>query len=394
MKRYDLVFNVVQLACTLRKMGAAVTNGQIIDAVRSLALVEIVNRDDFYWALKTNLVSSKEEEEKFDLVYSWFFGLERENYMEQRAAGEGEEVGEAPLCGRQSQGGNPEGNELDEEMAKAISLKEWVKEVTSEGVIEEGSILAYSPFEAFVVKDFGQYTEDEVRAARKLARALASRLAFAWGRRKKRSKKGRIDIGGTLREGLKTEGELLKLAHRQKRPTKARLVVFCDVSGSMEVYTRFALSFLHGLVKEVRGVEVFLFATRLTRVTPFLRRWDANTVLGSLHERVPDWLGGTKIGECLFEFVSGLSKNLLSKAAVVLILSDGWDVGETELLEKSLLALRSKARYVLWLNPLMGTANFEPTCCGMQVAKRLAHDIYPFYNLATLARLVRLLEAI
>lgn len=393
MDRRDLVFSVVQLSYALRNMGVAVTSGQIIDAVRSLALVEIVNQEDFYWALRTNLALSKEEGEKFDAVYGWFFGLAGRDHGEREAADPGEDAGEGSVRVRRQQGEEAEANGLDEDEVETISLEEWMKDVPSEAAFEEGSVLTYSPFEAFVAKDFGQYTEDEIRAARKLARALAGRLALAWGRRKRRSKRrGKIDIGRTLRQGLRTEGELLHLARRQRRLAKARLVVFCDVSGSMEVYTRFALSFLHGLAREVRGVEVFLFATRLTRVTPFLRQWDANTVLGKLHEKVPDWLGGTRIGECLFGFACGLAKNLLTKATVVLILSDGWDVGEIKLLEKALLAFRSRARYVFWLNPLLGSANFEPTCRGMQVATRLAHGIYPFYNLASLAKLVRRLE--
>ncbi|GIX46946.1 MAG: hypothetical protein KatS3mg131_1157 [Candidatus Tectimicrobiota bacterium] len=164
------------------------------------------------------------------------------------------------------------------------------------------------------------------------------------------------------------------------------MVVLCDVSGSMDVYTRFLLQFLYGLQNGLRGIETFVFSTRLTRITPLLRRRNVQAVLARLADTVQDWSGGTQIGACLKTFNDTLAASLVTAKTLVVLISDGWDTGDTAVLGAEMAKLRARALRVIWLNPLLGSPHYQPLCKGMQAALPYIHDFLPVHSVDSLRR--------
>jgi uncharacterized protein with von Willebrand factor type A (vWA) domain len=230
-----------------------------------------------------------------------------------------------------------------------------------------------------------QELETMLRIARRLARRLARRPSRRW----KPSARGRtIDLRRTARESLRTGGEATEIAFRERRVRKAKLTVVCDVSGSMDVYGRFLLSFLYALQSAFARVESFVFATRLHRVTDRLRGRVWKNALEQLALGVDEWSGGTRIGANL----AALSKeypHVLDRRTIVVILSDGWDTGDPAQLGAALQGIRAKAGKVIWLNPLLGSSQYQPLARGMQAALPHVDVFAPAHDLASLERLTR-----
>jgi uncharacterized protein with von Willebrand factor type A (vWA) domain len=192
---------------------------------------------------------------------------------------------------------------------------------------------------------------------------------------------GVVDPRRSLRRALATDGELLRFARRARAVEKPRLVVLCDTSGSMDAHTRFLLAFLLSLAKTARRTEIFAFNTALTRLTPCLAAG------------VPDWSGGTRIGECLADFVRSHAAGMLNAKTVVVIVSDGLDRGDISVLARAMRDIRSRARRVIWLNPLLGDPRYEPTARGMQAALPFVDLLAPAHNLESLERILPMLAA-
>jgi hypothetical protein len=211
-----------------------------------------------------------------------------------------------------------------------------------------------------------------------IARRLARRLSR---RRRPVRRGGLVDLRRTIRANM-LKGEFVELRRRERRRRKVRLVLLCDVSGSMDLYSRFLLQFLYALQNAFGRVETFTFATRLTRVTEHLRAGSYRQVLRRLRA-VQDWSGGTRIGESLREFNREWGC-LLDRHTVVILLSDGWDTGEPEALAAELLAIKRRAGRVVWLNPLLGNPSYEPLTRGMAAALPLVDRFAAAHNLASL----------
>ena len=201
-----------------------------------------------------------------------------------------------------------------------------------------------------------------------------------------------MDPRRSLRRALSTQGELLHFARRARAVEEPRLVVLCDTSGSMDAHTRFLLCFLLSLAKAARKTEIFAFNTALTRLTPWLSAGKVERALERLAAGVPDWSGGTRIGECLAEFFDSHGQMLDAKT-VVLIVSDGLDRGDTTILSRAMRDIRSRARRVIWLNPLLGDPRYEPTARGMAAALPFVDLLAPAHNLESLERLLPMLAA-
>ena len=189
----------------------------------------------------------------------------------------------------------------------------------------------------------------------------------------------------TLRYNVKFGGEMLQLKRRRRKEKPRRLVVLCDVSGSMESYTRMLLHFIHSLYAGLENkVEAFLFATRLTRITKQLGQRDIDQAVDSVAKAVPDWSGGTRIGAALKEFNFKWARRTLSWGAIVLIVSDGWDRGEPEVLRAEMHRLQRSCRRLIWLNPLAGREGYATLTQGMKAAEPYIDDLLPVHNLAAL----------
>jgi len=242
-------------------------------------------------------------------------------------------------------------------------------------------------------KDFSTFGADELAEIQRLARRIARRLAARPSRRWKSGRSGpRIDLRRTIRRSLSNAGEPLELRFRRRKPRKTRIVAICDVSGSMDLYSRFLLQFLYALQGTVARVESFVFSTALRRVTDLLLQPDYAQALRGLAAEVHDWSGGTRIGECLAAFNRDWLR-LVDGRTVVVILSDGWDTGDPTLLGAEMEALRRRSRKLIWLNPLLGSPGYEPLTQGMQAALPHVSVFAPAHNLVALRALERHLLA-
>lgn len=247
----------------------------------------------------------------------------------------------------------------------------------------------YSAQEVLRARDFSEYSPGEMSQAR----VLMSQLSWNPGRRRTRRWSGgdgpRLDLRRTYRDSLKYGGELLELAHLQPRRKPRGLVLVCDVSGSMERYTRMLLHFTHTIAGDLGRVEAFLFATRLTRITRHLHYRNIDQAVAEVSRAVPDWAGGTRIGEALKSFNYRWARRVLRGGSVVLIISDGWDRGEPETLSREMARLQRSCHRLIWLNPLLGSPEYQPLTRGMQAALPYIDDFLPVHNLNSLESLAR-----
>jgi len=222
------------------------------------------------------------------------------------------------------------------------------------------------------------------RLSLKLATERSRRVIPTRGR-------GFVDLRRSLRAAVATRGEPLRLARRARALEEPRLVLLCDTSGSMEAQTRFLLTFAISLRRAARRVEVFAFNTRLTRITRAIVPAKVPLTLRRLGESVTDWSGGTRIGDCLTDFVREYLGQMVNARTTVVIVSDGLDRGDPEVLARAMRSIRARARAVLWLNPLLGDARYEPTARGMAAALPYIDRLAPAHNLESLERLVTML---
>ncbi len=259
-----------------------------------------------------------------------------------------------------------------------------------EVTLPEGEEPGYSPEARLRRKAFEECSTADLAAMEKLMTRLALALATRPSRRLVPTRgRGTADLRRSLRRALAHGGELLSLARRRSAIERPRLVVLCDTSGSMDPHARFLLSFVLALRKVARGTEVFAFNTTLVRLTPWLAAGRVDRTLARLASGVPEWSGGTRIGECLEDFERAHATTLLDRRTVVVIFSDGLDRGDVRPLAGALARIRARSRKVIWLNPLAGDCRYEPTARAMAAALPHVDRLLPAHNLESLSRLLR-----
>jgi uncharacterized protein with von Willebrand factor type A (vWA) domain len=236
-------------------------------------------------------------------------------------------------------------------------------------------------------KDFATFTADEIA----LGRAALERLQWDPGERRTRrwvaGRGPRVDLRRAIARSLRTGGDIVTLPRRRRRSRPRALVVVCDVSGSMERYSRMLLHFTHSMARKHRHVEVFLFSTRLTRVTMDVRARRLDTAVSNVSRAVPDWSGGTQIGEALAQFHRRWARRVLHRGPIVLLISDGWDRGDPAILRDQVARLRRSSHRLVWLNPLIGTTDYAPLTRGLQAALPYVDDFLPARTLNDLGDL-------
>jgi uncharacterized protein with von Willebrand factor type A (vWA) domain len=262
---------------------------------------------------------------------------------------------------------------------------------------EGGEEPGYSPEAALRRKPFEEYSTADLVAMERLLARLALRLATRRSRRRVPVLgRGEVDLRRSFRRALAHGGEFLSLPRRARPIEEPRLVVLCDTSGSMDPHARFLLGFVLALRRVApfrKSSEIFAFNTSLVRLTPWLRPGRIDLALSRLADFVPDWSGGTRIGECLADFVAFYLDTTVDARTVVLILSDGLDRGDVAPLAGAMRAIQARARRVYWLNPLAGDARYEPTARAMAAALPYLDRLLPAHNLESLTRLLPLLAA-
>jgi uncharacterized protein len=373
----DLVEKLVRFCRALREQGLSVTTGHANEAARALSAIGLGSPQTIHLALRCVLCQRPEEFPVFDELFSTLFAL--------------------PAPGRRPKGPESRSStQLRKPPAREEappSLAAWTRSLGQAPETDEEEepqeVPGASPEAATAQKDFSSFSADELEEIERMAARLARKLAARPSRRWKAARKGpRVDLRRTIRRSIPLGAEVAQLVRRQKKPRRTRIVALCDVSGSMDLYSRFLLQFLYALQGSVARVESFVFSTRLQRVTGALRERPFGAALRQLSRSVDDWSGGTRIGECLAAFARDFDR-LLDKRTVLLILSDGWDTGEPALLSEAMESLRRQCRRLIWLNPLLGSPGYEPATVGMLAALPHVSVFAPAHNLESLRQLER-----
>jgi hypothetical protein len=260
------------------------------------------------------------------------------------------------------------------------------------------ALRSYSADPGWRQKDFEAFTpEDFARAEEVLARLAwtpGARVTRRWKGGVERRADSTVDLRRLLAVNAKYGGELLSIPHRARRLAARPLILICDVSGSMEPYSRMLLLFAHALTRGHRRVEVFVFSTRLTRITRLLDTKKLDAELTRVRETAGDWSGGTRIGEAIHTFNVEWGRRMSGRGPVVLMISDGWDLGEPALLAREIARLQRSVFRLVWLNPLLGSPGYEPLTRGMLAALPFVDDFLPVHNMASLEALTSHLSSL
>jgi uncharacterized protein len=368
-----LTRDLVTFGRVLREAGLEIGPGRIADAMRGLDHVDIARQEDVYWTLRTTLVARREDLEPFDRAFdAWF--LRRGGRVPVRRQTDPRSM---PKEARRVRRDDPR---ADREAAPRDG---------------EPDSIGHSAHEVLRHKDFAAMTPREHAAARALVAEMATDRPTRRSHRLRRHRRGRrLDMRALARDAIATGGDPVARRFRRRLATPRKLVVLCDVSGSMEAYSRALLLYLHAVVRSGRGVEVFAFGTRLTRLTPELRTRDPEQALARAAERVVDWASGTRIGASLKEYNDVWGRRALTRGAVVLVASDGWERQDHGLVGVEMARLHRAAYAVVWVNPVKGSPEYQPLAAGMRAALPYIDRFVAGHNLASLEALGGLLARI
>lgn len=370
-----LLHNLVLFGRLLRAVGLDVDTSSVIDLSQSLSCIEIGSKHDFYFASRTILVHRREDLELYDLAFELFWRRLDQDIKLLPDRG-GKLVGnlkrnlqQAPTAVPKEMQTMPCDPESDDSLPEEVAQPRQT----------------YSPREVLRHKDFSEMTVEELDTLRQMMRKLSWHMGERRTRRQKPGKGHNLDLRRSMRHCLRTGGEVLKWEQRAPKFKPRPLVVIADISGSMERYTRLLLQFVYSLVFGLsQPVEVFVFGTRLTRITHQLRIKDVDQALMRVSKTVIDWSGGTRIGESLKSFNYSWGRRVLGRGAVVVMISDGWERGDIPLLHREMARLQRSCHRLIWLNPLLGQPGYEPLTLGMQAALRYIDDFLPAHNLSSL----------
>jgi uncharacterized protein len=375
--------NLMAFARALKQLGVKVSLSQVLDASRSADLVDIAEKSDFRAVLRSNLILQKEDFPIFDMLFDCFW---REQSYE-RVPMETMDIQGTPADSHAQEGGDEEGG-LEEAAVESIPKEDLQLEN-----LDEFAVPTYSPQELMNRKDFSEMGVEESRAIARAILLIATKIATQISRRKKIGRKGNtVDPRWTMRRSMKYGGEIIDLVHRKKRIKKTRVVLLCDVSGSMDCYSRFLIQFMYGLQNELWGVETFVFSTSLSRITHLIRTKDIGNALEKISGSILGWSGGTNIGRSLHTFNRNFAPSMVTHRTVVVIISDGWDRGDVSLLEREMQDIKRRCKKIIWLNPLLASENYEPLCKGMQAALPYLDLFLSVHNVNSLVSLGRTLQ--
>ena len=353
----------------LRTAGFAVPTGSLIALLEAVQCLD----DDLhsiYWAGRTTLTHSPQEIELFDTVYRhWILGTEMEM------------VATAPPA---TQPLTVDGDEAENES----------QDETSDATVEATDVLRFSRTETLHSTDFAALTDDERNEADQLIAVMRVNAATRRSRRRRPSKRanGTPDLRRTVRESLRTGGEPFHRRTLERRRVARRVVLIADISGSMASYSRALLRYAHAAVSARTSVEAFALGTRLTRVTRELATRDPDRALQRASASIEDWSGGTRLGDGLRQFNDLWGTKGMARGAIIVILSDGWDRGEPELVATEMARLSRVAYEIVWVNPLKASEGYAPLARGMAAALPFVDEFVEGHSLESLERLSSLLS--
>ena len=373
----SFVPNLLAFGRVLRAASFDVPIGRMLDLIDALTHVDVAVRDEVFHTSRSLLVRRHEQLPRFEQIFDAFW-RDHEN----------------PFAGRDNVSAYDSGTARS--LAASVAGIAGADAPPDTGADAGGSaaVRTWSDTRALMHKDFAEFSPDEVT----LAQDALDRLAWLPGARRTRrwvaGRGPRIDLRRTLARSVRTGGDPIVLPTRRRRVRPRRLVLLCDVSGSMERYTRILLHFAHGMGQRDRRLEVFLFSTGLTRVTRQIRARRLDEAVGTVAETVSDWSGGTRIGVALQQFHQRWSRRVMREAPVVLLISDGWDRGDPAVMRAQVARLQRSCYRLIWLNPLIGTTGYEPLTRGLRAALPYVDDFLPVRTLSDLGDLAAHLERV
>lgn len=378
-----LAANILMFCRTLRKAGLPVGPGRIIDALAAVRRAGLERRDEFYWALRAVLVNDPAQFRLFDQAFHVYFRNPR-------------------LLERMMSLLLPTLERVDEGSAADAPVRRLLEALSAGGVIDDARDAklgvdhsgTWSRREVLRRKDFEDMSLEEQSQAKELLRAEIHLLGEVQTRRFRASRQGhRYDLRRSMRLVLRNNGQLVELARKRRLARPPSLTLICDISGSMSRYSRAFLYFAHVMSQRHRDVHTFVFGTRLTNVTRRLADKDVDRAMAAVAKGAQDWDGGTRIAECLERFNVDWSRRVLAHNAVVVLLSDGLERDSEADLDFQMQRLRRSCRGLIWINPMLRYAAFEPRATGIRTMLPHVDLFLPAHNIESLGRLSRVLQS-
>jgi uncharacterized protein with von Willebrand factor type A (vWA) domain len=395
-----LLANLLTFGRDLRRAGLPIGSGQLMSLVEATSEIDCQRREDFYHAARATLVNSPEQIPVFDTAFALFWrNLMRPNpwddqYVEAPQPPQMADMlaPENPKEGKRTPGAPTESSQ--ERMILAVEEAEGDETgEQEEHEVPPEDVLVFSAREVLRKKDFAHFSSEEIAEARRIIESMSWRLGTRKTRRREKANLGEfIDYRATLRRSLRHAGVPIELRRRRRKERMRPLVLICDISGSMDRYSRLLLRFVHALEQGLDSIEVFVFSTRLTRITRELRKRDVDDAIADVVKSVDDWSGGTRIGEAIKEFNFKWARRVLRSGATVVMISDGWDRGEPALLATEMARLQRSCRRLIWLNPLLGAPGYQPLTQGIRAALPFVDAFLPIHNLQSMEALADLLS--
>ena len=372
-----LLENLTLFGRLLRGLGLPVSTARMLDLAEALPLLEVFRREEFHAAAAALLTHRREDRELFDAAFALFWETPPHRWGRARLPGTPLRRHRRPPPATFRVGRSSPPAHSDDRPPRPVAQRTW------------------SDREVLERRDFSDLDDEELREVQRLIREAGWEAARRRVVRFRPGGRRFLDLRRTLRRGLRSGGEWVRLERRRRREKPRPVIALADVSGSMEKTARVLLHFLYGLAQGSPGrVEAFCFATRLTRLTPKLSDRRVDRALSRASEAVRDWSGGTRIGDALRRFNHDWARRLPTSSAVVVLVSDGWDRGDPALLAAEMERLGGLAWRVIWLNPLLADPGYEPLTRGMQAALPFVDDFLPVRDLVSVRELAEHLRGL
>ena len=364
-----LIENILLFTRALHAAGLPMSLSQTTDFCHALELIDMSNREELFLLPMAPSLPAKSTAKSSKRFFNLFW---RKPRTTQPLTGQ-----KMPIAPRHNR---PKQHRYNLAMLMAQKAQLGAKEI--EWADKSGS---YSNVEIIQRKQFSEMTAEELQRIKRLIQEMRWQVSLRETRRFTPHKQGvQIDLRRAMRETTKYGGVPLKLSWQSKKIKQRPLILIADISGSMERYSRLALQFFYGVSQSLKQVESFVFGTRLTRITPQLKLKNIDTAVDQAAREVNDWSGGTRIGDSLKIFNQEWSRRVLRRGAIVLIVSDGWERGDTSVLEREMRYLQHRCHRLIWLNPLSGRTGYQPEVEGIKASLPYIDDFLPIHNLQSL----------
>jgi uncharacterized protein len=367
---HGLERSIIEFCRFARENGLPVGVKEGLDALRAARAVGIAARENLKFALRAVLCSSQADWDLFEGIFEAFWsGTKTGSWLRKPSGKRNKNVAED----------TPQENAGQMLMGQSSSAN-----IEGEGK----AVLGATAHERLKRADFSELAHADLAELERISMRLLQQMSLRLSRRIKNiAARGRIDLRRTIRRSIGRGGEPADLSFRRKKLQELKLVIVLDVSGSMNPYSIFFVRFAYALQKYFKRVDTFLFSTQLTEITSALRARQLRDALDALAQEAAGWSGGTKIGDSLRNLNIRHGRRLFSRDTVFMVLSDGWDTGDPAMLAAELSAIKRRVRKLIWLNPLLGMADYQPITRGMSAALPYIDVFAPAHNLQSLLEL-------